>query len=42
MQEHSKRVLAGYQKGMPIYLELEKRFNEVSEGEDLENKKKRL
>jgi len=27
---------------MPRYVELEKRFNELSEGEDLENKKKRL
>ena len=42
LTEHSRKVLAEYKKGSPRYKEIERRFQEEVELEDLETKKKKL
>jgi hypothetical protein len=42
LQEHARNVLRTHKKGSPRYKELERKFNEQVELEDLETKKKRL
>ena len=42
MQEHARKVLGSHKKGSPRYIELERKFIEQVELEDLETKKKRL
>ena len=42
MQEHARKVLGAHKKGSPKYKELERKFIEQHELEDLETKKKRL